>query len=65
MRDETQRTTEVEIAAGNSMRPVSTVGTHLCGQEVASDVLLKNEANTQELESDNWIEQNMHSRRLN
>ena len=40
------------MATGNSERTASQVdvGTHLSGQEVAADALLKNEANTQEIE---------------
>ena len=48
MRDETKHATEVEMATGNSERTASKVGvgTHLSDQEVVTDALLKNEANT-------------------
>ena len=51
MRDETRDATEVELATGNSERAASEVdvGTDLSGQEVTTDALLKNEANTQEI----------------
>ena len=53
VRDETKKNaTEMEKTAGNSMRTVSKeeVGTHLSEQEVITDALSNNEANTQELE---------------
>ena len=52
MRDETKNVTEVEIAAGSSMRSVSKVdvGTHLSEREVITDAFSNNEANTQEIE---------------
>ena len=56
MRDETKNVTEVEMATGNSERTASKVdvGTHLSGQEVVADALLKNEANTHEIERVNF-----------
>ena len=52
MRDETKNATEVKMATGNSERTASKVdvGTHLSEQEVVTDALLKNEANTQDIE---------------
>ena len=52
MREDRKNATEVEMATGNSERTVSKVdvGTHLSEQEVVTDALLKNEANTQEIE---------------
>ena len=51
-RDGTRDATEVEIASGNSSRTASKVdfGTYLSGQEAAADALLKNEANTQDID---------------
>ena len=51
-RDETRDATGVEKASGNSWRTASTadVDTDLREQEVTADALLKNEANTQEME---------------
>ena len=53
MRDETKNATEVEVemATGNRERTASKedVGTHLSEQEVVTDALLKNKANTQEI----------------
>ena len=52
MRDQTRDATEVELATGDTERTASKVDvdTELSGQEVTTDALLKNEANTQEIE---------------
>ena len=52
VQDETKNATEVEIAAGKSLRTVSKVdvGTYLSEQEVITDAFSNNEANTQEIE---------------
>ena len=51
-RDGTRDATGVEKVSGNNWRTASKVdvGTDLSGQEVTTDTLLKNEANTQEIE---------------
>ena len=52
MRDETKNAPEVEMATGNTERTASKVhvGAHLSEQEVVTDAVLKNEANTQEIQ---------------
>ena len=52
VREDTKHVTSMEIAAGNSMRTVSTVdvGTHLSEQEVITDAFSNNEANAQGIE---------------
>ena len=51
MRDETKNGTEVDTATGKSERTASKVdaGTHLSEQEVVTDALWKNKANTREV----------------
>ena len=51
MRDETKNATEVEMSIGNIKRTASKVdaGTHLSEQEVVTDELWKNKANTLEI----------------
>ena len=52
MRDETKNATEVEMSTGNIERTASKVdaGTHLSEQEIVTDALLENEANTRKNE---------------
>ena len=56
--EETKNATEVEMATGNRERTASKldVDAHLSGQEVATDALVKEEANAQEIKSENWFE---------
>ena len=52
LKEETKNATEVEMATGNRERTASKVDVdaHLSGQEVATDAIVKEEANAQEIE---------------
>ena len=52
LKEETKNATEVEVATGNRGPTASKVDvhSHLSGQEVATDAIVKEEANAQEIE---------------